>query len=268
MYLKIMSTDYEYDYILVVKDGQYGCKDLNGNVIAEALYDEIKYCRDIFQLKYFIVKRNGKYGIILTNGFIQVPCVYDKIYSHKCFASIVEIGGKKGLVYNGQEILPCTYDKISDEGMYYIVEKDGKRGVCDSTCAVILPCVYDEIKIETHYEINFPEEFMWPNAPVQNDIPSELITSNSLICFQKDGKWGCINGNIRKQSPCLTISNTSIVMKELVENIKALAEQVLENATAQAEKGNKAAGARARKASLELEKALKQFRKDSVEAAK
>lgn len=28
-------------------------------------------------------------------------------------------------------------------------------------------------------------------------------------------------------------------MKELVENIKALAEQVLENATAQAEKGNK-----------------------------
>ena len=57
-------------------------------------------------------------------------------------------------------------------------------------------------------------------------------------------------------------------MKELVENIKALAEQVLENATAQAVKGNKAAGARARKASLELEKALKQFRKDSVEAAK
>ena len=57
-------------------------------------------------------------------------------------------------------------------------------------------------------------------------------------------------------------------MKELVENIKALAEQVLENATSQAEKGNKAAGARARKASLELEKALKQFRKDSVEAAK
>ena len=57
-------------------------------------------------------------------------------------------------------------------------------------------------------------------------------------------------------------------MKELVEKINALAAVVIENAAAQAEKGNKAAGARARKASLELEKALKEFRKVSVEARK
>ena len=57
-------------------------------------------------------------------------------------------------------------------------------------------------------------------------------------------------------------------MKELVEKINALAAFVIENATTQAEKGNKAAGARARKASLELEKALKEFRKVSVEAGK
>jgi hypothetical protein len=57
-------------------------------------------------------------------------------------------------------------------------------------------------------------------------------------------------------------------MKELVEKINALAAVVIENAAAQAEKGNKAAGARARKASLELEKALKEFRKVSVEAGK
>ena len=57
-------------------------------------------------------------------------------------------------------------------------------------------------------------------------------------------------------------------MKELVEKINALAAVVIENAAAQAEKGNKAAGARSRKASLELEKALKEFRKVSVEAGK
>lgn len=57
-------------------------------------------------------------------------------------------------------------------------------------------------------------------------------------------------------------------MKELVEKINALAATVVENAAAQTEKGNKAAGARARKASLELEKALKEFRKVSVEAGK
>ena len=41
-----------------------------------------------------------------------------------------------------------------------------------------------------------------------------------------------------------------------------------ENAALQVEKGNKAAGARARKASLELEKAMKEFRKVSIAASK
>lgn len=40
------------------------------------------------------------------------------------------------------------------------------------------------------------------------------------------------------------------------------------DATAQVESGNKAADTRARKASLEIEKALKEFRKVSVEASK
>ena len=56
-------------------------------------------------------------------------------------------------------------------------------------------------------------------------------------------------------------------MKELVEKINATWAVFAENAEKNAA-GNKAAGARARKASLELEKALKEFRKASVEAVK
>ena len=57
-------------------------------------------------------------------------------------------------------------------------------------------------------------------------------------------------------------------MNELIARIKELSEAVLVDAAAQAEKGNKAAGTRARKASLELEKVLKEFRKVSLEASK
>lgn len=57
-------------------------------------------------------------------------------------------------------------------------------------------------------------------------------------------------------------------MKTLVNTVIAKCEEFQTNAVAQAEKGNKAAGARARKASLELEKLLKEFRKVSVEAGK
>lgn len=54
------------------------------------------------------------------------------------------------------------------------------------------------------------------------------------------------------------------MMKELNEKIDAQIEAFRKDAALQAEKGNKAAGMRARKASLELEKLLKQFRKVSL----
>lgn len=57
-------------------------------------------------------------------------------------------------------------------------------------------------------------------------------------------------------------------MEELLQQVKEAFETFSADAALQLEKGNKAAGTRARKASLELEKLMKQFRKDSIEAAK
>ncbi|HBN62665.1 MULTISPECIES: histone H1 [Muribaculaceae] len=57
-------------------------------------------------------------------------------------------------------------------------------------------------------------------------------------------------------------------MKTLVEQLTSNFEAFAKDAMAQVENGNKAAGARARKASLEIEKLLKQFRKDSIAAGK
>jgi len=57
-------------------------------------------------------------------------------------------------------------------------------------------------------------------------------------------------------------------MEELVNKIKAQFEAFVTDADLQVEKGNKAAGTRARRASLDLEKSLKEFRKVSVEQSK
>ncbi len=57
-------------------------------------------------------------------------------------------------------------------------------------------------------------------------------------------------------------------MKELIEKVADLYAGFEKDAKAQLENGNKAAGTRARKASLEIEKAMKAFRKASLEAAK
>lgn len=57
-------------------------------------------------------------------------------------------------------------------------------------------------------------------------------------------------------------------MKNLVAKINEQIAIFSENAELQVEKGNKAAGTRARKASLDLEKLMKEFRKASVEESK
>lgn len=56
-------------------------------------------------------------------------------------------------------------------------------------------------------------------------------------------------------------------MKELVEKISETIAVFTKDANANLE-GNKAAGTRARKASLELEKLMKEFRKASLEESK
>ncbi|MDE6278949.1 MAG: histone H1 [Paramuribaculum sp.] len=57
-------------------------------------------------------------------------------------------------------------------------------------------------------------------------------------------------------------------MEELVAKIKEAYQAFADDATLQVEKGNKAAGTRARKASLAIEKLMKEFRKASLEASK
>lgn len=56
-------------------------------------------------------------------------------------------------------------------------------------------------------------------------------------------------------------------MEELIKTIQATTANLNADLTKYAE-GNKSAGARARKATVELTKLYKQFRKDSVAAAK
>lgn len=58
------------------------------------------------------------------------------------------------------------------------------------------------------------------------------------------------------------------IMEEIVAKIAEAYATFITDATLQAEKGNKAAGTRARKASLAIEKLLKEFRKASIEASK
>ena len=58
------------------------------------------------------------------------------------------------------------------------------------------------------------------------------------------------------------------MIEGLLNEIRRASEALLTDGTLQSERGNKAAGIRARKASVELERLTKAFRKASLEADK
>ena len=58
------------------------------------------------------------------------------------------------------------------------------------------------------------------------------------------------------------------MIEGLLNEIRRASEALLSDGTLQSERGNKAAGLRARKASMQLERLTKAFRKASLEASK
>lgn len=57
-------------------------------------------------------------------------------------------------------------------------------------------------------------------------------------------------------------------MKELFDQIRSKTDELYKDMELNVNNGNKAAGVRARKATLELEKMYKQYRKESINAEK
>lgn len=82
-YSPYLESDYDknkYKYKKISKDQKYGYADLNGNIIIDCKYDDIK----LFDCNIAIVKLNSKYGIINLNQEIIVPIICQSIKQENC----------------------------------------------------------------------------------------------------------------------------------------------------------------------------------------
>ena len=155
--------------------GKYGFKDAaTGNVVIEALYDEIRPFSD-YAAK---VQTGGKYGIIDPAGNVVLEIKYGKIgklghYSEGLARVRLDAThstqAKYGFVdVNGKVVLPIKYDHISDfdsEGKVAWIKLDGEYGLIDTSGNVLTSPRYD--RHEGFY--------------------------HELAEVKSDGKWGFIN---------------------------------------------------------------------------
>ena len=162
--------------IIVSENYKYGLLDMQGEIICEPLYDNIRPLRN----GNVIVCKEKSWSLINRQGEILKNLEYDKIESFDDGFAVVTLGGKYGIIDESGNLLgELKYDKIRSlvsESRYGEEDKfaeyfeacvEGKWGFLNKQGKEMSPFVYDKIQMR--------------------DFEGGFVR----VC--KNGKWGYVN---------------------------------------------------------------------------
>ena len=162
--------------IWVIKDGNYGIFDGQGNVMVPVI-DRGYFCYSLMDGFVIIHAESDKYGIIDEHGREVIPLEYDYIISWNIVNDLVPVekDGKYGVMnLKGQEIVPLEYDYIYLNGLDNVINTwiNDKCGLLDFEGKVLIEPKYDYVD----------------NSYIEN----------GLVIVLNEGKWGVVtlNGSI------------------------------------------------------------------------
>ena len=146
----------EYDTMcaMYVENGQTGVKDVLGEVLVPAVFDEIVgVFADVNRDCAVAVIKDGKYGLVKPDGkgTILAECAYDNIHFDGCCYYAVK-DGKQGL-YNisGEMLVPVMADKVYEPWNDLLVyEVDGKFGFSMLGADLVTEAVYEAYEIDSN----------------------------------------------------------------------------------------------------------------------
>ena len=139
---------YEKNILTFEKDGKYGLIDLEGNMIANSIYESIEGLP--YKEGELLVKLDGKYGVINNKGNYLVNPEYDQIIvdnytteeeGYKLAGYIVSNTTENGYRYgyvdvNGNMVLETEYTEVSriidikdNNNVYLIAAQNGQYGM-------------------------------------------------------------------------------------------------------------------------------------------
>ena len=189
-----------FDERLIVKKskqgkGETGIIDLNGNVIAETKYDEIKYIPEIGD---YLTSSNNKVGIMDSKGNLKAQIIYDEIELMDKDAELflVKKEGKYGMIdTRGNTKLYMEYDEIgmdiskfekNDIKNKYLlvnnlipVKKENKWGLFNKKGVQVVGFEYDE--------------FGYIATSNKDAFNLLIIPEYNVIVTKKQNKYGMIN---------------------------------------------------------------------------
>ena len=162
----IIATSNEDYSITIDKDDKFGVINKNGQKVIENQYSNIEYAFG----KYFIATQNDKVGVIDANNKIAIDFSYDIIQKIK-----------------DKNILQAI---ISSSNTVEIYNNDMKKQVTVNKIIVY--------SFDTYLKIASEDDVKYFDNNGNLITNKEIFVNNSLLAYNKDGKWGFVdkNGNI------------------------------------------------------------------------
>lgn len=138
------ASDFQNGFATVMKDGNCGCINLDGQLIVPCEYDYVwpfQNERARVMIHTDSVNHELRKNVLGTSS--QRKHAFYSIYLPD------ESNGRYGFVDNtGKLVVPMIYDYASDYlGGYSVVLKDGKYGLIDMDGEIVIPIEYDDIVI-------------------------------------------------------------------------------------------------------------------------
>ena len=156
---KVNSFMEEYDTMcsLFEENGCVGVKDILGEVLVPAMFDDITVVfSDVNRYFALPVIKNGKYGLVKPDGkgTMAAGCIYDNIHFEGGCHYLAK-DGKQGMydVY-GNEVVPVMVDKVFEPWNDLIVfESDGKFGFAMFGSGVVTKVEYDAYEMDANEDL-------------------------------------------------------------------------------------------------------------------
>jgi hypothetical protein len=156
---KVNSFMEEYDTMcsLFEENGCVGVKDILGEVLVPAMFDDITVVfSDVNRYFALPVIKNGKYGLVKPDGkgTMAAGCIYDNIHFEGGCHYLAK-DGKQGM-YDayGNEVVPVMVDKVFEPWNDLIVfESDGKFGFAMFGSGVVTKAEYDAYEMDANEDL-------------------------------------------------------------------------------------------------------------------
>lgn len=218
--LNMLYSDYRNNYnwfseIFEGENGKKGMKDVKGNILIPAKYDDFQYTFALGYRMYMVpAVLDGKIGFVLTDGSGTevTDFVYDSVHNLE-FSSYFLFRKENSISFGilspkGEELLPCILDRFYERFSASILFASGdKYGLIQTNEGILIPPIYDNIEMTDEPEdplvftlngvvgfVTFDKQIFiskekYDELLENGDLDGSYGDFESLICEQYDYDW-------------------------------------------------------------------------------